>query len=438
MGRLDTFLSAVGLQRREAITGDGGQHATVQVSGGAYRDSVRRVYLPTQAMAISAVYRCVDLISNGVATMPLRVLRYNRAAKIYTEFLPELPGNEEGASLDYCINVRPNERMTAYDFKKYTIAAKLLHGNALWVPVVDNRGIYCAIYLITPGCWSYDVLTNRYTVDDTFNGINGIYEAAEVFHFKNFCIDGGYMGVSTITWARETLSTIATAESETQKRIATGGRFKAFVTQSSDGVQGWGEYEDAQMEKMSAQLNDRIHEGADITFVPGRAEIKPYSMTNSDLEFLASKVFTLREIARFFGVPLSKMFEPTNQNYKSVDIEQTDFYSEAVQPHCEVISAELLAKTTNYATYKMRRYEWDTHALYVMDLEALGKWNKTQLETGQASVNDLRRASNIAPVEGGDEVMMSCNVAPLTSEKIRGGQTQTGDGQTGGETAGNG
>ena len=422
MGIFDNFLNSIGLQRREAITGNGGASAGLEISGGEYRDTVRRVYTPKQAMAISAVFRCVDLISNGVATMPLHVMRWNKASGIYTEFSPDMPGDEAGASLDYCINVRPNERMTAHDFKKYTIVAKLLHGNALWVPVIDSRGIYCAIFLITPGCWDYDVLTNRYIVHDNYNGVNGVFEADEVFHFKNFCTDGGYMGVSTITWARETLSTIATAESETQKRIATGGRFKAFVTQSSDGVQGWGEYEDEQMESMSRQLNARIHEGADITFVPGRAEIKPYSMTNSDLEFLASKVFTLREIARFFGVPLSKMFEPTNQNYKSVDIEQTDFYSEAVQPHCEVISAELLAKTTGPLNYKSRRYEWDTHALYVMDLEALGKWQKTQIETGQASVNDLRRRANIAPVEGGDEVLMTCNVAPLNSEKIRGGQ----------------
>lgn len=301
MGILDNILAGIGLQRREAITGAGTSQAGLQISSSGYRDNVRRVNSPAQAMNISAVFRCVDLISNGIATMTLRVKRLNTAKGYYVDFDGSKSGQEAGAALEYLINVRPNERMTGHDLKKYTIVQKLLQGNALWLPVYDMEGVPVALYLISPGCWSYDVMSNTYDICDPYNGINGHFLACEVFHFKNITTDGGYMGISTITWARESLTTAATAEDETQKRIATGGRFKAFVTQSSDGVQGWGEYEDAQMEAMSDQLNQRIHEGADITFVPGRAEIKPYSMTNSASSFWLQRSLLSERSRDFLG-----------------------------------------------------------------------------------------------------------------------------------------
>lgn len=91
-----------------------------------------------------------------------------------------------------------------------------------------------------------------------------------------------------------------------------------------------------------------------------------------------------------------------------------------------MIASELLAKTTTTKTWKLRLYEWDTRALYVMDLEAQSRYNKMQIETGMATVNDLRRSANIEPVEGGDVVMITCNVAPIGSDKITGGSARSG------------
>ncbi len=59
-------------------------------------------------------------------------------------------------------------------------------------------------------------------------------------------------------------------------------------------------------------------------------------------------------------------------------------------------------------------------SLYALDLDSKAKWDKARLDNGQASVNDLRRESDKIPVDKGDDVYLSVNLAPLGSAKLSG------------------
>ena len=45
------------------------------------------------------------------------------------------------------------------------------------------------------------------------------------------------------------------------------------------------------------------------------------------------------------------------------------------------------------------------------------------IQWGVKTVNEYRKEKGMPPIEGGDEAMMSCNVAPINSAKIRGEDT---------------
>lgn len=421
------------LRLREVIMGESGSSSInvgERAPGGSYVQQVVSVNTPWAAMKLAAVYRAVELTSSGVACMPLHVKRLNRVGKYYQAFDPTKAAERDGAWLDYLLSVRPNERMTSYDLKKNTVMLMRLHGNALWVMDRNGRGQVTGIYLVSPGTWTYDVYANTYEVTDPVNGIYGVYAADEVMHFKNTCLDGGYYGISTIAMARETLSTVATADAETQKRFATGGRFKAILT-NDNSVKGFGEYQDEELKKLSAAMDKSVKSGDDIIFVPGDGKLTQMSMSSADLEFLKSREFGIREIARFFGVPLSKLMEPGNSNYKSVEMEQMDFYAETLQPLCEEIENVVHSRLTDEETYLDRRVAFDTTKLFAMDLTTRGKWMRTRLETGTATVNDLRKEMDMKPVDGGDEVLMSANLKSITLLEAEGAalaKSNAGDG----------
>lgn len=397
--------------KREAAVSEDKQKAAV---GADYKQNVVWASTPTRAMKIAAVFRAVNLISSGLATLKLE---YKRKDRTKDYFKPD--ESIRGKRLNYLLSVQPNNRMNASIFLKNLVSQILLQGNAYVVPQKNIYNDVEALYLLKPGSVAYDVHTNAYQVADDVNGIYDVFSYDQILHFKNVSNDGGYTGISTISYAALTLGIAATSDNETLKRFATGGRFKAILKNNTS-VKGWGEYQDGQIEAQGEDLQDAINRGDDILAVKGDVEVSPLSMSSADMQFLESRKFTIREIARFFNVPPSKLMDDSNSNYKSVEVSNIAFYTEALQPIVTEIEREFSAKMLNEFNYLDYKFTFDLSALYALDLESKARWDKNRLENGLVSVNDLRRERDIEPVEKGDDVYLSVNFAPIGSTKLSG------------------
>lgn len=384
------------------------------VDGADYRQNVVYANTPEMAMKIAAVYRAVNLISSGLASLQMEYKRKDRSKDYF-----KLYDSGYGKRVNWLLGVEPNERMNSYTLFKNLVTSILLRGNAYIYPEYDEVGIVRAFYLLSPDSVNYDKHSNLYEVMDDVNRIYRVLRSEEILHFKNVSRDGGYTGVSTIRFAAQTLGIAATSDAETLKRFATGGRFKAILKNSSN-VRGIGEYQDEELKGHGNDLQDSINRGDDILVVKGDAEVSPLSMTSADMQFLESRKFTIREIARFFNVPPSKLMDDSNSNYKSVEVSNIAFYSEALQPIVAEIEREFAAKMLSEVTFMDYKYSFNLKSLYALDLESKAKWDSSRLQNGQCSVNDLRRENDLEPVEKGDDVYLSVNFAPIGSAKLSG------------------
>ena len=399
------------LFRREAAEAEPKQQAAV---GADYKQNVVWANTPTRAMKIAAVFRAVNIISSGLATLKIEYKRKDRAKGYF-----KIDNGKAGSKLNYLLSVRPNSRLNAYEFKKNLVSQILLQGNAYVLPVKNILGEVEALYLLTPGSVAHDVYSNTYQIADPVNMISTVVSADEILHFKNVSSDGGYTGLSTVSYAALTLGIAATSDNETLKRFATGGRFKAILKNNTS-TKGWGEYQDEQLKAHGEDLQEAISRGDDILAVKGDVEVSPLSMSSADMQFLESRKFTIREIARFFNVPPSKLMDDTNSNYKTAELSNVVFYSEALKPLVEAIISEFSAKLLNEWNFQEYKFRFDLSSIYTLDLDSKAKWDKSRLENGVASVNDLRRESDIEPIEKGDDVYLSVNFAPLGSAKLSG------------------
>ena len=383
------------------------------VSVADYRENVVAVNTPDKALKIAAVYRAVNLISNGLAILPMHYKRWNSALRYFV--MDETPS---GQRINYMIGTQPNDRMDAFHFWKQVVCQILLLGNAYIVPERNTYGEPERLILCTPGTVLYDVFMNNYYITDTYNGIYGYYSSRDVIHLKNMSFDG-YIGVSTICFAARTMGIAATGDEETLKRFATGGRFKAILSNNNT-VQGFGKYQDKQLDNAAEDLNAALRSGQDIISLPGDVKPTPISMSSSDMQFLDSRKFTIREIARIFNVPAAKLMDDSNTVYGTAEANNLAFYSEALQPIIADIEAEFRAKLLGPDQYRNRKYCFDIANLFALDRKSQAEWMKSRLETGVASVNDLRREMDAPPTEDGDDVFVSVNLAPLGSEKLNG------------------
>lgn len=381
------------------------------ITGAKYGGNAQYVNSAEGAMKISAVFRAVDLISSAIASMTLQMKRWNYAKRYFM-----LYDTGEGKRINYLLQIRPNERQNAYTFLKYLVSNMLLHGNAFVLPEYDSGYRVKAFLLIDPFAVSYDMFRNMYHISDTVNGIYGDYSANEILHFKNFSVNNGYWGQSTVHYAATTLGIAATADKETLNRFATGGRIKGFL-QNNQTTQGVGEFQDEQMQGMANDIMERVAAGDDIFVVKGDAKFNQMSMSSADMQFLESRKFTIQDVARFFGVPKSKLFDDTNSTYKSAEAANIAFYTDALQPIVREIEQEFNGKMVGAEFFLDYKYKFDISGIYALDLTTKANYEQRQLTNGQATVNDLRRADDREPVDGGDNVYLSANLIQLGQER---------------------
>lgn len=379
-----------------------------------YRKQISYAGTPPTALKIAAVYRAVNLISNAIGVLPMHYKRYNAALKYFKTDYDTVVGSR----LNYLLSVKPNDRLTAFQFWKQVVCQVLLYGNAYIYPRLNIYGEPVEFILCTAGSVSYLAYSNTYTINDVYNGLQGEFRSDEVLHIRNMNLNG-YEGVSTITYAANVLGIAATGDDETLRRFATGGRFKAILSNITN-VVGFGKYQDNQLDGKAKELTETLQSGQDIMGLPGDVKVTPFSMSSTDMQFLDSRKFTVREIARFFNIPAAKLMDDSNTVYGSAEAANLAFYSEALQPIIEDIEDEFRSKLLGESRYQNYKFCFDISSLFVMDRKSQAEWNKSRIETGLVSVNDLRREMDAPPVTDGDDVFLSVNLAPLGSDKLSG------------------
>lgn len=391
----------------------GGSLITEIGTGKNYRPNVVSIGNEHQATRVAAVYRCVDILSAGVAVLPFKKKRLNRAEGYFVD------DTTPGDMTNYLLSVRPNAHMTAFELMRNAIAQMILLGNAYILPRYGSNGRLSELILCTPHSVAHDTTNDLYHVTDTVNGIVGTFTADEVIHLRNFSLDGGRSGISTVSYAAKALGIQATADNETEGLFATGGRLKGIIGNNKS-VSGFGEYQDTELKKLASSIQGEFEAGKDIFSLPGDVQFTSISMTAVDMQLLEHKKYGVVEICRFFGVHPDKVFAQQSNNYKASEMSQVSFLTDTLNPILRKVANEFHAKLVPASVAADYAFEFDTSAIYTTDLSTEAAYMEKTIYTGVMTINDWRRKKGLKPIPGGDTTLISCNVAPIASEKIQG------------------
>lgn len=364
-----------------------------------------------QALSIAAVYRCVQLLSDSVAGLQLQYLRSKDGRYLV----------DEGSPYHYLLSVQPQPELSIYGFWSETMRQILMKGNAYIYPR-RIKGEVTDLVLCHRNTVSHDVINNKYTINDPYNGVYGTFDESEIIHLYIHSSDGR-RGESVISHARRTLTIATVGDEETASRFANGGNVRGIVTNDKSAV-GFGEYQDEELEKTARDIDDRFRGGDRIVSLPGQVDFKQISLSSTDMQFLESRKFTVREVCRFFGVHPSFVFDDTSTNYKSAESANVAFLTMTLDPILKRIEAEFTRKLIPQSLCCKRIFRFDRRGVYSLDLEAKADYQKKTIESGVYTVNDWRRFENQPTVEGGDTVYISTNLAPLGSSKLAGGSAE--------------
>ena len=365
---------------------------------------------PDLAMKISAVYRCVSILSGTIASLPLNIRRKTTAGHFEID---------EQSPLYSLLRWKASERSTIYELLENTVIQILMQGNALIFPKFKNFE-YSELVLVTPGQWRYDQYTDMYTITDMVNGITGTYNSWRVIHLRNKNLDGSMMGISTIQYAGRILNITANADEQTLANMKNGNKQKGFLTGGAV-MDGLGKLQDTQVDVVAKRLEEQLQSGSAVMRLPGELKFTPYSISPADAQILDNRKFSVFDVCRFFGVHPDKVFVEQTSNYKASENSQTSFMTDTLQPLLSQIENEFTVKliARNMAG-KREKIQFDREYIYSLDPKTVASYYKDMFGVGGLTTNEIRVRQNMPPVDGGDVAFVSANVAPINSAKIYG------------------
>lgn len=384
----------------------------------SYDENVVYAGNQSTALKIATFYRCLELRANTMAQ--LRCM-YRRRDREGGNFVEDNWGDH--GKLNYLLQVRPNPLMNSFEMWRQIEIEIVLRGNAfVYIERDSLNGWPRALWLAFNG--GYDAINNVYTL--VYNAVGGPRtieaESRDVLHFANtFRFQGGHLGISTLSFAKDTLSMAATLDKSSLETAAKGGRFKMLIGEEKastvGGVLAGGLYNKNQMDKYAAELEKKVH-NADVIAMRGIDKTQIMNMTAADMQLFEQRQFGVAEICRLMSVPRSLVMDGSNSSYKTPEADRLDFLMNCIQPKRRYMEDELNSKLLTPEDFDKREIHLCELPLMMFDKKGQAEIDKLNLETGAKSVNEIRRQYDMPAVPNGDKIYISTNLAELGSKKL--------------------
>lgn len=352
-----------------------------------------------RALAISAVWACVRLITQSAGTMPLGF--YRRTA----EGREALPEDHQLVNL---LKYRPNLYMSGKEFRQAMFMSRALWGNAYarkrysagrLVSLVPLKPAFMEVKRTNSGllyCYSTDQGVQEFTQRD-------------IMHLRGPSPDG-IMGLSPLGYMRHTLG--ITVSSERKAATSFAGRPSGTLS-----VDGWPNQE------QRAELRDMYgNVGTDATgdgqwwLLPGGMKYQSISMPPDDLQLLESRSFQVAEIARYYGVPSVMIDGSTGATAAwpaSYEQQLLSFLQFSLKPYLEEFEDAVTSQLLDNGERRTVYVEHKVDGLLRTDSETRANFYASMLQNGVYSRNEVRRMENLPPIDGGDKFTVQLNLTDI-------------------------
>ena len=347
----------------------------------------------TSPMQLAAVYRCVQVISDSVAQLPLSIYK---DAKVYREH----PAYRLVAK-------EPSPLMSRFTFLKCLVSAMLLQGNGYAYIKRDQMGN--ATELIYLDC-EVTVVANQGR--ELYYRVNGIGDvpARDMLHILNHSIDG-INGISTISFAVQSLGLASASEAHAQGFFTGGANVGGILA-----VQG--PLNQKQADEIKGKWNNAfgpVGTPNGIAVIPGNMTFQTVTVNPSDAQLLETRQYSVVDICRFFGVSPVKCFDLTHSSYSTVEATQLAFLTDTLAPILEKIELEFERKLFREDEKWQIDVRFDTAALLRADTSSRASFYNTMFNMGAISANEVRAEMGLPPIDGGDEHFVQVNLQTLAN-----------------------
>ena len=366
--------------------------------GGSATKAGRNVSQAT-ALTYSAVFASIRVISETLASLPL--ITYRRL---------EPRGKERAMNhpLFRVLHDQANREMTAMTFREVVTAHAVSWGNGYAEIERSRGGDIMGFWPLLPDR-TWPVRRNRVLSYRTIVGTTEIaLRADQVLHVPGLGWDG-VQGYSPISLFREAIGLGLAAEE-------LGGRFFGAGMKPGGVLEYPGHFKDNDARKEFRRTFEEASGGLSnsqrLMILEDGMKFNPTSVAPDDAQFLETRKFQIRDIARIFRIPPHLIADLDNATFANIEHQGLEFVIYSLRPW--LVRWEQALK--NRAIREPRVFaEHLVDGLARGDLQTRYAAYNTGRMGGWLSPNDVRELENLNPIkgEGGDDYHGPLNMTTL-------------------------
>ena len=341
------------------------------------------------AMRVTAVYSCVRILSEAIASLPLHL--YKQIDKGGKEKAIEHP-------LYKLLHDEPNPEMTSFVFRETLMSHLLLWGNAYAQIIRNGKGQIIALYPLMPNRMSVDRDPNgkiyyKYSVNESDNrglkNIGQIYlKKEDVFHIPALGFDG-LVGYSPIAMAKNAIGMALATEEY-------GAKFFANGASPSGVLEHPGNIKDPDRLRESwntlFQGSGNSHK---IAVLEEGLKYQPIGISPNEAQFLETRKFQIDEIARIFRVPPHMVGDLDKSSFSNIEQQSLEFVKYTLDPWVtrweQAIHRSLLLESEKKEYFA----KFNVDGLLRGDYQSRMSGYATGIQNGFLSPNDIRSLENM-------------------------------------------
>lgn len=339
-------------------------------------------YSNMKAMQLSTAYACTNILSNSVALLPARVVKFVNGKRV-----------EIDHPLNKILNLTPNQKYNKFNFFKLLIESVILNGNGYAYIERDERLNVKALQLINPA-YVTPMPQEDGTVKYIVAGMDTAVDAMNMIHIFQHC-DEMYNGIPLLKYAIKTLESAWDTENQAN-RFYKGGAGLMGVLKASAPLT------DAQKKQIAESWEKSISRttGGGVAILPQGLDFQSISVDPESAQLLESRNYDVIQICRFFNVSPLKVFDYAHLSYNTLEQVSLSYMQDSVLPYTQLIEDEFNRKLFRPSEIGKLYVDFDFTTMMQADKRTEAEYYRTLITNGLCTINEAREKLGFTPMDG--------------------------------------
>lgn len=393
-------------------------HTGDSVGGGRYFSFGRtwsgKSVTERTAMQTTAVYACVRIISETVASLPLHVYEYteNGKEKVYTHPLYKL------------LHDMPNPEMNSFVMREVMMTHLLLWGNSYSQIIRNGKGEIIALYPLMPEKMKVDRGSDGklyYTYTSDKQG-SFVFHKDEILHIVGLGFDG-LIGHSPIAMAKNAVGLSIAAEEYGSSFFSNSGT-PSGVLEHPDVLKEPNKVRDAWNEAYGGSGN--AHR---VAILEEGLKFRPISINPHEAQFLETRKFQVNEICRIFRVPPHMIADLEKSSFSNIEQQSLDFVTNTIRPWLVRLEQTIFQQLLSGDEQEKYFVKFNVDGLLRGDFQSRMSGYAIGIQNGFMSPNDVRQLEDMNSIPdslGGNRYLCNGNMIDIGSANSRAERQENG------------